>query len=84
MPTVTYSRLINLGKFENERIEFTDDVQPGESPNEAYLRVRRWVYEAAGIKDPLAPVVAPVGAPDNGLDAETNDVPFNASPLDNF
>ncbi len=37
---VSYSRLFSLGNFENEKIEFTDDVQPGESYEQAYERAR--------------------------------------------
>lgn len=59
MATVTYTRLWNLGNFENEKIEITDETQPGETVDAAYLRVRAWVYEAAGVRDPMAPAPLP-------------------------
>jgi hypothetical protein len=37
---VSYGRLYSLGNFENEKIEFEDSVQPGESYEEAYERAR--------------------------------------------
>lgn len=52
---VSYERLINLGNYNNERIALEDDVQPGETPQEAYQRLRALVYEMAGQPDPKAP-----------------------------
>lgn len=52
---VTYERLFNLGNYNNERIALEDDVQPGETPQEAYQRVRAAVYAMAGRPDPAAP-----------------------------
>jgi hypothetical protein len=46
---VSYGRLFSLGNFENEKIEFTDDVQPGESYEQAYERARA-VVEAEHVK----------------------------------
>lgn len=37
---VSYSRLYSLGNFENEKIEFEDAVQPGETYQDAYERAR--------------------------------------------
>jgi len=55
MPVVKYARLINLGNYENERIEFEDEVQPGETTEAAYTRVRAWVYAQVNRDDPLQP-----------------------------
>jgi hypothetical protein len=52
---VTYERLFNLGNFNNERISITDDVQPDETPEQAYARLRALVYELAQERDPKAP-----------------------------
>jgi hypothetical protein len=64
---VSYERLINLGNYNNERIALEDDVQPGETPTEAYQRLRALVYEMAGQADPRAPKPARVvsEAPDD-------------------
>lgn len=52
---VTYERLFNLGNYNNERIALEDDVQPGETPLEAYQRLRYTVYAMAGKPDPAEP-----------------------------
>jgi hypothetical protein len=54
---VTYERLWNLGNYNNERIALEDDVQPNETPEAAYQRVRATVYAMAGKTDPAAPRV---------------------------
>lgn len=51
---VSYARLVNLGNYENERIELTDDVHPDETPDQAYARVRAWVFEQIKLSDDLA------------------------------
>lgn len=51
---VTYERLFNLGNYNNERIALEDDVQDGETPQEAYQRLRTAVYQMAGKPDPAA------------------------------
>lgn len=43
MTTVEYAKVFNLGNYENERIFFSDEVQPGETPGEAFERVKGWV-----------------------------------------
>jgi hypothetical protein len=43
VPTVEYAKVFNLGNYENERIFFSDEVQPGETPGEAFERVKGWV-----------------------------------------
>jgi hypothetical protein len=48
MATVEYGKTFNLGNYENERIFLTDDVQPGETQDEAYARVRHWVLAKHG------------------------------------
>lgn len=60
---VTYERLFNLGNFNNERIALEDDVQPGETPIEAYQRLRATVYAMVGKPDPAAPRPNPVPMP---------------------
>jgi hypothetical protein len=65
---VTYERLFNLGNFNNERISLTDDVQPDETPEQAYARLRTLVYRMAGQIDPN-PYVAPGQEP-------TSEIPF--------
>lgn len=57
---VTYERLVNLGNYNNERLSLEDDVQPGETPEAAYQRIRATVHELLGIVDPKAPKPAPV------------------------
>lgn len=54
---VSYERLINLGNYNNEQIALEDDVQPDETPEQAYQRLRDLVYKMAGLRDPRAPVV---------------------------
>lgn len=66
---VSYERLWNLGNFNNERIVLEDHVQPGETPEEAYQRIRALVYAMAGQPDPNAPKVPLQPAP-------ADDIPF--------
>jgi hypothetical protein len=54
---VTYERLFNLGNYNNERIALEDDVRDGETPEEAYQRLRSTVYAMAGKPDPAQPKV---------------------------
>jgi hypothetical protein len=56
---VSYERLINLGNYNNERIALEDDVQPGETPEQACQRLRALVYAISGLVDPRAPKVDP-------------------------
>ena len=58
---VSYERLINLGNYNNERIALEDDVQPDETPEQAYQRLRTLVHTMAGVPDPKAPKPAPSG-----------------------
>lgn len=51
MATVEYGKTFNLGNYENERIFLTDDVQPGETADEAYARVRHWVLAKHGERE---------------------------------
>lgn len=56
---ITYERLVNLGNFNNERLSLEDDVQPGETTEAAYQRVRAQVYALLGMPDPKAPRPSP-------------------------
>jgi hypothetical protein len=51
---VTYERLVNLGNYNNERLSLEDDVQPGETPEQAYQRLRATVHGLLGVPDPKA------------------------------
>lgn len=53
MPIVTYARLFNLGNYENERIELSDEVGPDETLEQAYARVMAWVYAQKEISDSI-------------------------------
>lgn len=44
---VSYGRLVNLGNYENERIEATTEVN-GETAEEALQALRAWVGEQIG------------------------------------
>jgi hypothetical protein len=57
---VSYERLINLGNYNNERIALEDDVQPDETPEAAYQRLRALVYAMAGLADPKAAKASPL------------------------
>ena len=59
---ITYERLVNLGNFNNERLSLEDDVQPGETPEAAYQRIRATVHGLLGITDPSRPRTAGVPA----------------------
>lgn len=50
---VRYAKLVNLGNYENERLELEDYPRPEETPEQAYLRIRGWVHEQLGKEDPL-------------------------------
>jgi hypothetical protein len=45
---ITYSTTINLGNFENERIEFTADLNEGEEPSEALRNLKEMVLQNTG------------------------------------
>jgi hypothetical protein len=66
---VSYERLVNLGNYNNERIALEDDVQPDETPEQAYQRLRALVHQMAGVVDPKAPKPAPV----RGYSADPSD-----------
>ena len=68
---ITYERLVNLGNYNNERVALEDDVQPDETPEQAYARVRRLVYQMLNKPDPNPPFGHLAPAPSD--DAE---VPF--------
>lgn len=71
---VTYERLFNLGNYNNERLAVEDDVLPGETPEEAYRRVRGLVYAMLGRPDPAAPKPAPVAV--RPVEIADDDVPY--------
>ena len=51
---IAYERLVNLGNYNNERVSLEDDVRPGESPEEAYARLRALAHRLLMIRDPHA------------------------------
>ncbi|NCC30538.1 MAG: hypothetical protein EOM24_00780 [Chloroflexia bacterium] len=48
---VRYARTVNLGNYENERLEIEDDTFDDESINEAYQRVKGWVESTLQDRD---------------------------------
>lgn len=62
---VSYERLVNLGNYNNERLSLEDEVQPGETPEDAYQRIRATVHAFLGIRDPRAPKPAPAAPADD-------------------
>lgn len=52
---VSYERLVNLGNYNNERIALEDDVQPDETPEQTYQRLRALAHNFLGVPDPKAP-----------------------------
>lgn len=57
---ITYERLVNLGNYNNERLSLEDDVAPGETPEQAYQRLRALTHDLLGVPDPKAPRPSPV------------------------
>ena len=41
--TITYQAVKNLGNYESERLEASADLEEGEDPKDAALKLRRWV-----------------------------------------
>lgn len=41
--TISYQAVKNLGNYESERLEATADVEEGETPDDAALKLRQWV-----------------------------------------
>lgn len=41
--TISYQAVKNLGNYESERLEASADVEEGEDPDDAVLKLRRWV-----------------------------------------
>jgi DnaJ-domain-containing protein 1 len=48
--TITAARLLNLGDYNNTRIEVSADLEEGEDPGEALRRLRRAIDRQLGIK----------------------------------
>lgn len=44
--TITYARLVNVGQYENFRIEMTADLAPGEDAGQAAAALRDQVHAA--------------------------------------
>lgn len=40
---ISYQAVKNLGNYESERLEAFADVEEGEDPDDAALKLRRWV-----------------------------------------
>lgn len=40
---ITYQAVKNLGNYESERLEASADIEEGEDPTDAALKLRRWV-----------------------------------------
>lgn len=45
--TISFSRLINTGNYENVRIEATIEIAEGENCNKSYSALKSWVDEKA-------------------------------------
>ena len=43
--TITYARLLNTGNFENQKIEVTCELEPGQDPDEQFIRLKTWADE---------------------------------------
>jgi hypothetical protein len=54
---ITYARLVNLGNYENERIELTDDVHPDETPDQAQAQLNGIADQVRGTELKLNCVV---------------------------
>lgn len=57
--SITYSRLISKGNFENVKIEIQVEVQDGEKSNEVFKAVKDWVdkkvlFERQGNENKIA------------------------------
>ena len=63
---ITYARLINLGNYENERIEVEDEVRADETPVQAYARIRAEAWAMIGRRDPTLPELE-LEADDDGI-----------------
>lgn len=50
LKTVTYSRIKNIGNYENERVEAVAVVQPGEDPSEVLRGLKRFVLGSLGLE----------------------------------
>ena len=53
--TITYARLRNLGRYENERLEATAEVAEGETAEEVARYLRAWVEQQLGLAEPTQP-----------------------------
>lgn len=43
--TISYQAVKNLGNYESERLEVNADVEEGEDPKDAVLKLRQFVHE---------------------------------------
>lgn len=48
--TITYSRIRNLGNYQNEKLEATADIPIGDDPVEARKKLKCWVLRQLKIK----------------------------------
>lgn len=49
--TIEYKRLHSFGNYENEQIGITVIVEPGETPDQALERAKKWVDSQIGSRD---------------------------------
>lgn len=47
--SVNYSRLVNLGDYENEKIGAAALVEDGEMPEQTLCKLKKWVSDRAGV-----------------------------------
>jgi len=49
--TITYSRTVNLGNYESEKLEVALELEEGQDPNIEAERLRTWTLEKLGVED---------------------------------
>jgi predicted nucleic acid-binding Zn-ribbon protein len=47
--SVCYSRLKNLGNYENERLDATTAVLEGQTPEDVHHQLKEWVHQQLGL-----------------------------------
>ncbi len=48
---IKYRRLVNLGNFENASLEAIAEVEPGESEESAFQKLRAWVLDQLNVRE---------------------------------
>lgn len=68
--TITYQRVVNLGRYESARLDASAELEPDEDPHGAYLNLRDWVHTQLGLPARSEPMTQAEANPPVTVDEE--------------